>query len=255
MSNICDALKILMPNGKAFNFPYGLDIQKLHLALCKEPERLVIYGDAIRDAGNPGTIPDDFICEWEAFLGLRCDSTLTMEQRHQRIIGRYVSVGGQAKDYVKNVLNQAGFDVYVYENIPSEGQKTYTCLMGDKYLGDALCGEFSDRIDPRTIPDGTLIVGSPDYTLEKVYVATMGGAYLGDTVMGGLGDFQGARLIETVYSIPADSTRYIFFWFIAGSNGYFDTVDLPIERKNDFVELILKIKPAHTWCVANINWI
>lgn len=255
MSNICQAFKSLFPNGKAFKYAQGTDADKFQKALCHEPERIKAYFDNVKYSGIPGQIPDDFLSDWEDFLGIKKNTTLTSAQRQERIISRFISVGGQGKDYIKSVLNASGFDVCVYENFPEDGQRAYTTLLGDCYLGDTLLGDFSDRIDPRTLTNGTLIAGSPDYSLQRVYTACLGDIWLGDALLGSMGQFNGDVIIETEYTIPSNADRFIFFWFIAGCKGIYDFVDIPKERKNDFIELILQIKPIHTWAIAQINWI
>lgn len=254
MSSICEAFKSLLPNGKIFNFNGDNNLSKIATALCQEPERLKSHFNEIRNSGIPSLIGDDFLSDWEDFLGIKKNMSLTNAQRQERIIARYISVGGQGKDYIEGVLNYAGFNVKVYENNPADGIRAYTALMGDTYMGDTYMGDYSDRIDPRTLVNGTLIAGSPDYSLEKIYLAQMGNAYMGDTQLGGLGDYNGVAVIPTEYTIPADSSRSIFFWFIAGETLY-NFVDIPAYRKDDFIELILQIKPIHTWCIAQINWI
>lgn len=254
-ANICKAFKMLFPSGKAFDFIANGNQDKINKSLCQEPENIKLYFDTIRDAGLPGKIPSAFFSDWEDFLGIKNTGELTETQRSQKILAKYISIGGQGKDYVKSILNHAGFDVYIYENLPSDGMRSYTSLMGASYMGDVLMGNYTSRIDPRTLTDGTLLAGSPDYSLQRVYMATMGDMYLGDTQMGGLGDFNGDKIIATEYAIPSTPERYVFFWFIAGQNGLYDFVDIPIERKTDFEEMILQIKPAHTWCIAQINWI
>lgn len=72
--------------------------------------------------------------EWIAEFGLELDSSLSEQQKRDRLASRWAELGGQSPGYIQNALRSAGFDVYVYDWwLPG-----YTILCGEPL---ALCGE------------------------------------------------------------------------------------------------------------------
>lgn len=246
----------LLPKGRAFRLPFENDLYKFHQAQAKEPERICDFYIDVRDSGIPPNVPSDALDDWETFLGLLTNTNLTDAERNERALGKLTAVGGQGPDYIQDQLQAAGFPVFVYENNPISGARTYITLSGDTGIesNDFLSGDFTDRLNPETVP-GDLLANPPIWKTEKDYI----GCQSNDTnVESGdflSGEFTETLLIEFEYQISAISATFIFYWFIAGSGGIFDTVDLPADRQTDFESLVFQLKPAHTWVIANVNYI
>lgn len=250
-----EILRSLFPKGKAFRFFTGSYFKKLSEALAKEPERIGIFYDKVRDSGLPkcGTLPSEALSDWENFLGLPRNDALTDDERCERIEGKYTAQGGQGIGYLQGVLQNSGYPVYGIENIPSDNPsvRAYVSRLGGFSLGGLTLGAYTDRIDPRTVT-GLLIAGPPTYTTVRNYRATLGGFSLGGKKMG---DYLGTTTTENEVTIPPTPSAFIFIWFLTGENGLGDFVDIPIEKKNDFIKQILQIKPAHTWVIAQVNFV
>jgi hypothetical protein len=246
----------LLPKGKAFKLPFQNDLYKFHQAQAKEPNRLCAFFDDVRDSGTPPNIPVDALPDWETFLGLPFNSLLTDAERNERILGKLTAVGGQGPDYIQDQMQAAGFPVYVYENNPSMGAREFITLLGDTgiQMNDYQLGDFTDRINPATL-GGILLANPPVWLNIKDYL----GSSLGDTNIQmndyELGEFSQTLIFEDEYSIPADSTTFVFFWFLAGPGGIYDFVDIPADREEDFKSLVYQLKPAHTWCIAQVNFV
>ena len=254
-ANWFKVIKGLLPAGQAFKLPFENDLYKFHKAQAEEPNRICDFYVDVRSAGIPTLdMPADSLTDWESYLGILTNSGLTDTQRRERIIGKYYSVGGQGPDYIEDRFQAAGFPVFVYENNPTLGAREYITLSGDFLSGDALSGDFTDRLNPASLA-GILYASPPIFTNQKDYL----GSSLGDTnvEMGDfqLGEFSKTLIIEVEYSIPPDSATVIFFWFLAGPGGIFDFVDIPADRQNDFESLVFQLKPAHTWVIAQVNFV
>jgi uncharacterized protein YmfQ (DUF2313 family) len=248
-------IKGLLSKGRAFKLPFNNPSYKFHKAQSKEPDRVCEYYTAVRNSGIPSIDMDiDSLNDWESDLGIPINSSLTNDQRIERIIAKYYSVGGQGPGYIQDRFQSAGFDVYVYENNPEVGARQYTTVLGDFQSGDAQLGDFTDRIDPRSL-SGYLLANPPIYINRKDYL----GSQLGDTgsQMGSfqLGEFSKTLIEEFKYIISSDSSKYIFFWFLAGPGGIYDIVNIPADRQADFESLVYQIKPAHTWVIAQVNYV
>jgi hypothetical protein len=244
--------KILLPTGRAFQAFYNSTFYKFIDALAQEPERICDFYNDIRDAGIPGKIPLEALPYWEDDLAIPQNDTLTVVQRNDRIKGKLAAKGGQGPGYIEATLQAAGFPVYVYENNPISNPdvRAYTSTLNGFTLGSgATLGAYTDRIDPRTIT-GTLIAGPDIYIINKNYLATLGQFTLGEY---DLGQYIGNTTTEYQYVIPAVPSQYIFVWFLAGPGGLNDFVDIPAAMFTDFKRLILEIKPAHTWVIAQVN--
>jgi uncharacterized protein YmfQ (DUF2313 family) len=248
-------IKKLLPKGRAFRLPYENSLYKFHQAQAKEPERICDFFVDVRDSGIPPNVPADALGDWETFLGLLTNTALTDTERNERILSKLTAVGGQGPDYIEKQLQDAGFPVYVYENNTAAGAREYITLSGDTGIqaGDFLSGDFTDRLNPNSVP-GDLLANPPVYETRKDYI----GSQSGDTGVES-GDFQSGEYTETLltafeYQISADSATFVFYWFIAGPGGIYDTVTLPADRQNDFESLVYQLKPAHTWVIANVTY-
>ena len=68
------------------------------------------------------------------------------------------------------------------------------------------------------------------------------------------GGFTGIQIELIKYEIPSDPDTWPYFWYI-GNVDFGVPVDIPIERKEEFETLILKIKPRQTWVGLFINYV
>jgi len=252
MLDVSKTLRSLFPVGQVFRFFLGTQFRLFIDSLAEEPERIITNADLIRSSGIPIDLPAVSLTDWENFLALDPDSTLSDQQRSDRISGKVATIGGQGPDYIQDVMQAAGFPVYVYENIASmePSARVYTASLGNFQLSEVELGEYSGRIDPRSL-DGTLIYGAPVWLTLKNYTSALGNIEMGEQ---SLGEYNGTETVIAEYTIPASADRFIFTWFLAGPNGINDFVDIPSERETDFRKLLTSIKPVHTWCLAQISW-
>ncbi len=255
ISRFFPVYKQLQPKGRAFLLPFENDLYKFNKASAKQPDRICDFYVDVRSSGIPTVdMPADSLTDWESDLGLLTNTGLTDAQRRERIIGKYYSVGGQGPDYIEERFQSAGFPVFVYENNPTLGAREYITRSGAFDSGDALSGDFTDRLNPASL-GGILYANPPIFTNRKDYL----GSSLGDTnvEMGDfqLGEFSQTLIIEVEYAIPTDSATFIFFWFLAGPGNIFDFVDIDADRQADFENLIFQLKPAHTWVIAQVNFV
>jgi hypothetical protein len=254
MFNFLPTIKKLLYDGRAFRVFFDTTHEKILDASQLEAGRVKIFSDNIRDSGIPnGELPADSLEDWETFLGLPMNTSLTDQERNERIRGKYASQGGQGPDYIQDTLQAAGFPVYVIENIPSvePSVRAYTSRLGGLNLGESTLGAYTDRIDPRSV-GGLLIPGPAIWETERIYSSSMGNMTLGETKLGG---YIGTITKEVPYVIPGIPSRFIFIWFLTGVNGLDDFVNIPQDRKQDFINQVIQIKPAHTWVIAQVNFI
>jgi hypothetical protein len=224
MTDLFEVVKRVFPKGLAFRFFIGSQYREFTEGISIEPGRIAEFFQKVLESGVPGYIPEEALDDWEFFLNLDKNDSLTIEERNDRIVGKISAQGGQGPGYIQNVLQDAGYPVYVTENVP--------------------------QVDPTT-KTGWLIPGPPTYSIQSLYAASYGGCTYGSRTYG---QKQFSDIVEDTVTIPVIPNRYIFIWFITGPAGIDDFVDLPIISRDDIRKQILQIKPAHTWVIAQINF-
>lgn len=224
----------LFPRGRAFRIPRGGVKDKL-IDGINETEAST-YNDAlaILDVILPDN--DNFdeqdAARWEDFLGLITNDAVPLEDRKLAIIRKMNHPGTiRARQnwlYLEQQLQAAGFDVYVYENIFYPGPVTMspTDIMGNIESG---------LWDYGSVPEyGEVEYGDPD-----------GGSAWEDCVANYIDETKDA------WFDVGDNFRNTFF--IAGP--YIDQfADVQEERKNEFRQLILKLKPQQTIAYLFVNY-
>lgn len=228
---IIELTRSLYPTGRAFKMPKDGVLDKLHDGLAESESEA--YDDAVSILNS--ILPDnaefteDDATDWERRLGLITNDAVSLANRKLAIIRKMNHPGTiparQHYLYLQGQLQAAGFDVYVYENrfpLYPDGYETRT---------------------PQEVSGGS---GS--------------GIQLGDFQ---LGDFQlGTQFFELVVNhIDPDfdnnfniglNLRSTFF---IGGNPIGTYADVDLERKDEFRQLILKIKPVQTVAYLFINYV
>lgn len=221
----------LYPKGRAFKMPADSFFERLHTALIVTEAAAFSGILSILDSALPDNMnfTSDDASDWERRLGLIVSPSVPIAQRKAAII-RKINHPGTIKarqnfKYLEGQLQAAGFNVYVYENRFEYG------------------GQY-DTMNPLTLSGG---IGADP-------------VQYGD---GQYGDFQYGTRYTNLVANHIDQDRDASFgvgdnlrstFFIGGSPiGSFENVSAA--RKNEFRQLILRIKPAQTVAFLFINYI
>lgn len=212
----------LYPKGKAFKMPFNSNLERLHRALALSEERA--WNDAVSTLDS--TLPDNesFTAEdaaaWERRYGLIINESVSLTNRRLAIQRKMNHPGRvkarQARGFLEKSLQDAGFNVYVHENIPEQNPITLSGSsvsnqFGDFQFGDAQFGSYFNNIIANYIEeekDRTFNIGE---NLRNTF-------FIGGEVLGGF-------------------------------------ADVDIERKDEFRELILKVKGVHLTGFLFINYV
>lgn len=144
----------LYPTGRAWRMPLDGYLHGLHKALgISEAE---VYGDAesvITDSLIPDN--DDFTAadatDWERRLGLSSDPSTALSVRKAAILRKMASPGSIRPKghylYLEKQLQDAGFDVYVHENLLPTYPNDYYSVAPNLHYGNTnfivlRCGTF-----------------------------------------------------------------------------------------------------------------
>lgn len=218
----------LYPTGRAFVIPEKGIWENLHKAVNTSFLRLI--NDAV--ATIDSSLPDNEFFStkdaelWEYRLGMIKNPQLSLDQR-MKAIKRKMAYPSNIKArqhplFIQHQLQQAGFDVYIYEN--------------------------------RFIVDGELTYKAPDEIIDLGFEPTEhGNAQHGGGVQHGSAGFEviANKIGEENYGV---GEQHLWATFFIGGENLGEMASVPESRKNEFRELVLKIKPAHTVAYLFINY-
>ena len=222
----------LYPTGRAFRMFFGSDFEKLNQGLAVSEaqvaqDALSILNSVLPD--NDSFTVDD-ATDWERRLGLITNSSVSLSDR-KLAIKRKMNFPGtiparQSYLYIQGQLQAAGFNVYVFPNIFPDGSGGYITK------------------DPTTVSGG-LGLGTHE----------LGDLELGDFELGAsFNNIVANHIEEPLDSIFDPGANYRSSFYIGG--GYLGTfANVDINRKAEFRQLILKLKPTQTIAFLLINYI
>lgn len=216
--------KQLLPTGRAFKIPVGLQFESLIKSFSQSESRW--YGDAlslmdsILSDNNNFTIND--ANDWEVRLALPNGSLSTLSVRKSNILAKYNQQGiNPAKSTAQNLQNHLqnlGFTVYVYENIPNNTPVSFG------YANTATSNQYGQ------IQYGGIQYGF-NYTNKIV------------------------NYIDEAKDLPFNiGGTYACTFFIGGAT-IGTSANVPVLRKNEFRQAILKYKPITNVGFTYINYV
>ncbi|MCK5127588.1 MAG: hypothetical protein KAR42_15130 [candidate division Zixibacteria bacterium] len=208
----------------------------------------------------PGKTPilDDADKEW----GLIPNPDLSEDERRARLLSAKTSNKNEGTDtFIQEKLRLAGFDVYVHRNNPPINPALF---LSDDFLvvcggsEDATCGE-ADAVCGSGGAGGDLIVNGDLYVNSLDYLVMCGGegaiCGVADAVCGATSGDINRQLVT--YTLPTDSGYWPLVFFVGGlatrdpitdELTSIEFAEIPVSRRDEIVSLIVKYKPAHSWC-------
>lgn len=239
--------RLLFPTGRAFKFPPNGVMDKIIKALSVSEDEALEAVKSIKDSllpDNPNFSVED-ASDWERRLGLISNPLVPIEDRKLAIKRKMNHPGNiparQHYLYIEKSLQDAGFDVWVHENIPEITPQDYIATgtavaqHGDFNHGELNHGDATEEI----LSD--FEHGSP---LQHGMVAH-GGNY-------------NNQIANSIYPHidflfnHGDNFRSSFF--IGGQDfGTFANVNQ--NRESEFRELVISLKPQNTISYIYINYI
>jgi len=220
------------PKGRAFKMPYTAYLDSMHKALAISETQAYQDACAILNSILPDNdeFTEDDATDWERRLGLITNDAVSLVDRKLSIKRKMNHPGDiparQNYLYLQGQLQAAGFNVYVYENRFSDGIGGYTTLNP----GLLAYGQGLIQIQHGDIQHGYPIQGG--YRFQNIIANHI------DEQLDWLFDF-GTNMRST--------------FFIGGSSlGTYANVDE--DRKKEFRQLILKIKPVQAIGFLFINY-
>ena len=231
MSVFFDAIKLLFPRSRAFNFTINSNKRKLIKAIAVLPEDIrhemeQVYFDMFPETSR-------CIEDWETVFAVVFSSKELAKQRNVLAALWRINKGGQSAVFLESMLRNIDANILVVENTPVSNprQRSITNV--------AVCG---------------------NKTLCCKNVKAVCGYRVGDE------NFSPSILrndVSELYSIKNDPRFWAYCYFICrrvvrnNKNEilYVEKIQIKKEFRNYIEYLILKIKPVHTVAVMFIEWI
>jgi len=223
---------------------------KLHSAMAESESDAYSAAESILDSILPDN--DNFTVDdaedWERRLGMITNPLVSLDDRKAAIIRKMNHPGDiparQSWDFLEQSLQLAGFDVYVHENIPE--QTIFGLLQpssGTIQQGQGQQGQAQQ---------GTVITANPGLFTPF----QQGQAQQGQMNQGGY--IYGNKVVNNIdesldFYFNIGSNWRSVFWIGGPNLGDFANVD--VNRKDEFRQTILRIKPVQSVGVLLINYI
>jgi len=211
--------------------------------------------NTVRDATIATTQELD---KWEDELNLPFNSTLTEQERRNRITGKLLQNNNGSINSIQTKLQAYGFNLFVYSPYqngilvnPATYLSTASSTPATLSLADddaVLAGENAFLNYQSTLPLGYTLVNI-DYKIST-YIISLADD---DAVLGGENAVLNYATTPAViseeriqYTLPTDPSQYQYFIYIGGSQfGNFEGISKA--RRNELEELLLQITPCHIW--------
>ncbi len=185
--------------------------------------------------------------DWEVRLGMIVSPDLDLEIRKQAIIRKMNHPGSiparQSADYLESQIHAAGFDdgVYVHENINNWTIEQILSVTADNQMGNYRMGmtQMGNVY--------TFHLGLNKFQMRNAQMGThqMRGTYWEDCIINHIDEIK-----DKYFHIIDDSRTFV----IGGSDfGDFGLIDEA--RKEEFRQLVLKIKPVKSVAIVLITYI
>lgn len=221
--NIIRLTKQLYPTGRAFKMPVDGFLESLHFGLGISEEKAYLDAVSILNSILPDNdnFTTDDATDWERRLGLITNTSTSLANRKLAILRKLQAPGiNPAKGHYLNLqreLQLAGFDVYVHENIPAQSPLSFSGIDNRVYVqhGQKQHGSLSHGLTYTN-----KIANYIDEDKDKNF--NLGGS------------FKSSFFIADLYGGMAN---------------------VPLSRKDEFRQLILKLKQVQSIGFLYINYV
>ena len=238
--------------GAVFVIPKDGPREKLLNALSESETR--VYNDALSIFDSILPDNDNFTVQdatdWEVRLGMINGSGVAFDERKAAIIRKMNHPGDikarQSADYLEQSLHLANFNVYIHENLAGLAPQNALVLpaniarSGQRRSGDgARSGNVFTNFSSffSTVRSGQRRSGDGVRSAQKTFTNVLANHIDED--------------LDKNFSVGG----FYKATFFVGGPVFGTTATVPIGRKEEFRQLILKIKPVHTVGYLFINYI
>lgn len=256
--------KHLLPDAKAWRITVDKRLRQFFSGLTGIGDDVKTFFDLIFSDIDPQQTRQLEL--WENQFALP-NTNIIESERRSRLDAAWKATGGQSPRYIQDTLQNAGFDVYVYEwwvpgseaavNVkacatPRDPNSVLNVSAGTiVYLTE--CGEPNAECGEAFMEAGNFVTQFGYLLVNKLFITTRDFITLcGEPFMecgepqAECGDFLTYINIPIVYPIPTDPACWPYIVYIGGSTFGAPAV-INENRRDEFEDLCLKIVPAQQW--------
>jgi hypothetical protein len=218
-------LQHLLPDAAAWRTTTQKTLRRYLEGLAAGHEDARTFIDAVYEDLAPETTRE--LAKWETQFGLSARGDET--ERRQQLAAAWRAQGGQSPRYLQDVVQAAGFDLYIHEwwepgTTPRvrRDPRDYT---EQPRVGTTQSGEAQAQC------------GEPDAVCNRWLVNEV--RYLVNKNL--------TRVAPP--PVPSDPARWPYFLYWSGET-FPEPASIPASRRDELERLLLKICPAHLWLVV-----
>jgi len=231
-------LLALLPEGSAWSLQTGGDFDLLVDGLAENWTDVGTFLHALAYVRDSRKTP--FLEDLEYDLGFLSNFDLTEDARREQLAAfQYADADGVSSSAdLQEILNDAGFVVEVHDNDPA--------------------------VDPALFP-GDILLNGEILAFLPAYIAQCGTNFgICGTQDAVCGRFDTFEKTPQEYNLPSNPITWPIICFVGGAatrdpgtNALTSiaTANVPLERKDQFIEFILKVKPWFGWAIVIVNYI
>lgn len=262
-----DILSSLLPDGSLWQLAEGGGLDLFLEGMGNNEERIREFLADLAHIRNPDKTP--ILSDLEREYGIKTNNNITEANRRAQLAGiMYARRANGSRDFLQDQLRRASFNVYVYDNAPAVDPDGLITGLAQIYCGEPLaqCGEPLAQcasFDGEYIVNGDIFITNPNYIVQCGEPLAQCGE---PTALAG--NYSGITLDPIEYEIPDGTGTEVERWWnmiffvggevTRGGNGEITSiefVDIPIQNRKIFKQLILKYKPLHSWAAIAVNWV
>lgn len=229
----------LLPRSRAFRLAVGSTIERFFRGWASLPEAIRDDADLLVDDVRPDRTR--LLVEFEAQFGL--SGRGTESERRMALAAAWKATGGQSPRYLQDVLQAAGFEVWVHEWWDGPDVAPRTPRDPRLYVLPVLEGTVQCRDDSSPTQVCARADDAPGQPQANDWLAA-------DPLY--FNNLLGTPMKPP--PVPDDPATWPYFVYVGGR--FFPShAQVPLERREEFRELLLRLFPADLWIVTLVDYV
>lgn len=224
-----ETYKHLLPDATAWRLTIEKTLRRFFEGLSGAPQDARAFVDDVHGDLWPAATRE--LPRWEAQFALvgSPDEAIVRQQ----LDAAWKATGGQSPRYLQDVVQAAGFPLFVHEWW-SSGPDPYVARDPRNYtdaplIGTIQCGEPLAQCGENRALSNAFLANDPLYLVNLNLTPT------------------------PPPPIPDDPATWPYFLYFTGET-FGDVVDIPVARQAELRTLLLRICPTQQWIVLLVNW-